>query len=84
MMANYHAAIAGGGSVAEWPIKPYVLRDALLVKPWQVGRGQLVLTDTPGLGVRLTPDIEREYAFREDAVYRCLVDPSQIPQADWR
>ncbi len=84
MMANYHAALAGGGTVTEWPIKPYVLRDALLVQPWQIAGGQITLPDTPGLGVRLTPEIEREYAFREEAVYRCLVDPAQIPPADWR
>ena len=29
-------------------------------------------------------EIEREYAFREEAVYRCLVDPLRIPRADWR
>jgi L-alanine-DL-glutamate epimerase-like enolase superfamily enzyme len=84
MMANYHAALAGGGMVTEWPIKPYVLRDALLVQPWDISSGQITLPDVPGLGVRLTPEIEREYAFREEAVYRCLVDPSQIPKADWK
>lgn len=85
MMANYHAALAGGGTVAEWPIKPYVLRDALLATPWQLSGGQITLPDTPGLGVRLTPEIEREYPFRDDAVYRCLVDPATLPKpAAWR
>ena len=83
MMANYHAAMAGGGTIVEWPIKFYPLRDALVVQPWQIADGQIALTDTPGLGVRLTPEIERKYAFREDAVYHCLVDPTRIPQADW-
>jgi L-alanine-DL-glutamate epimerase-like enolase superfamily enzyme len=84
MMANYHAALAGGGRVAEWPIKPYALRDAMLVHPWQVTGGTLTLAETSGLGVRLTPQIERDYAFREDAVYHCLVDPARVPAADWR
>lgn len=85
MMANYHAALAGGGTVAEWPIKPYVLREAMLATPWQITRGQLTLTETPGLGVRLTPEIEREFPFRKDAVYRCLVDPASPPKPeDWR
>lgn len=85
MMANYHAALAGGGTVAEWPIKPYVLRDALLATPWQLSGGQITLPDTSGLGVRLTPEIEREYPFRDDAVYRCLVDPATLPKpAAWR
>jgi hypothetical protein len=34
--------------------------------------------------MRLTPQIEREYAFREDAVYHCLVDAARIPRAEWR
>jgi len=84
MMANYHAALAGGGIVAEWPIKPYVLREALAVSAWSVANGQITLSDAPGLGVRLTPEIEREYAFRDDAVYHCLVDPTRIPLAEWR
>jgi len=84
MMANYHAALAGGGRVAEWPIKPYALRDAMPSSPWQIADGRLTLPDSPGLGVRLTPQIERDYAFREDAVYHCLVDPARVPAADWR
>jgi len=84
MMANYHAAVAGGGTVAEWPIKPYALRDALLETPWKIENGYIDFPETPGLGIRLTPEIEREYAFREDAVYRCLVSSVPIPAADWR
>lgn len=83
MMANYHAALAGGGTVAEWPIKPYILREALTIFAWSITGGRITLPDTPGLGVRLTPEIEREYAFREEAVYHCLVDPARIPPADW-
>ncbi|MEO6003710.1 MAG: enolase C-terminal domain-like protein [Opitutus sp.] len=84
MMANYHAAIAGGGAVAEWPIKSYALREAMITQPWNICDGQLTIPDTPGLGVQLTPEIEREFPFREDAVYRCLVDSSLVPAADWR
>jgi L-alanine-DL-glutamate epimerase-like enolase superfamily enzyme len=83
MMANYHAALAGGGTVAEWPMKSYPLRDALVTSPWQIESGTLTLHETPGLGVALTPEIERAYAFRDDAVYQCLVDPSRIPKALW-
>ncbi|MEO7599129.1 MAG: mandelate racemase/muconate lactonizing enzyme family protein [Opitutus sp.] len=83
MMANYHAALAGGGTIAEWPIKSYPLRDALVTVPWQVAGGRLTLPGIPGLGVRLTPEIELMYPFREDAVYRCLVDPSQVPVTSW-
>lgn len=83
MMANYHAALAGGGTVAEWPIKSYALRDALLITPWSLSEGRLTLPEVPGLGVRLTREIERDYAFREDAVYRCLIDDASVPKADW-
>lgn len=84
MLANYHAALAGGGDTIEWPMPRYALREALFATPIAVVGGQLTLPDTPGLGARLTPAIEREFRFREEAVYHCLVDPSRIPAADWR
>ena len=34
MMANYHAAIVGGGQVAEWPMPQFELRNALLKESW--------------------------------------------------
>ena len=84
MMANYHAAIAGGGSTVEWPLPRFPLREALVEQPWVLRDGQITLPDTPGLGVRLTPEIERDFAFREDAVYHCRVDPALLaPEADW-
>lgn len=80
MLANYHAALAGGGSLVEWPMPSYPLRAALL--------GDLVLTDgavrlpeTPGLGARLTAETEARYPFRDEAVYRCLAPAA--PAADW-
>jgi L-alanine-DL-glutamate epimerase-like enolase superfamily enzyme len=84
MMANYHAAVAGGGTLTEWPMPAYPLRTAMVEQLWQVEDGKLTLPDVPGLGVALSPEIEREYAFREDAVYQCLVDGSKIAEADWR
>jgi len=84
MMANYHAAMAGGGSVVEWPMPDYGIRHEMVVEPWAIQGGQLQLSDAPGLGVELTDQIERKYAFREDAVYACLVDASKAPQnVDW-
>lgn len=84
MMANYHAALAGGGRMAEWPLPRYELRDLLLVAPWKITHGHLSLPEIPGLGVRLTPEIEKIFSFREDAVYRCLTDPSTLPRANWQ
>ncbi len=83
MMANFHAALAGGGQMAEWPLPRYPLRQALSLQPWQIAGGRLRLPELPGLGLRLTPEIEREFAFREDAIYRCLYDGPPLPRADW-
>lgn len=85
MMANYHAAIAGGGTMAEWPMPQYPLRHELLEEPWQIDKGLLYLPDSPGLGVKLTKEIENKYPFREDATYSCLPDTSNIPEDDvWK
>jgi L-alanine-DL-glutamate epimerase-like enolase superfamily enzyme len=81
MLANYHAAFAGGGSLAEWPMPPYRLRDDVLVAPLLIAEGCLTLSDAPGLGVALSPDIEARYAFREDAVYDCA--PGQPRPTEW-
>lgn len=72
MAANYHAAIAAGGTIAEWPMPYYPLRDAMMSEPWNIKEGKLILSDKPGLGVILTKEIEKEYPFREEAVYSCL------------
>lgn len=84
MLANYHAAMAGGGEMVEWPLPRYPLREALWPEPPSVRDGHLTLPDRPGLGAALTPAVEREFRFREEAVYHCLVDASRIPPADWR
>ena len=73
MMANYHAAFAGGGILAEWPMPDFVLRRELVSEPWNIREGRLRLPATPGLGVRLTPEIEEKYPYRPDSAYACLV-----------
>lgn len=75
VMANYHAAFAGGGRMAEWPMPRFELRSALLAEPLQLQAGALQVPQAAGLGVRLTPDVEKAFAFRPEAVYRCLVQP---------
>ena len=70
-MANYHAAFAGGGTLAEWPLPEFELRRALLVAPLEIKAGMLQIPTGPGLGVQLTPELEKYYAFREEAVYSC-------------
>lgn len=78
MMANYHAAFAGGGKLAEWPMPYFPLREELMVEPWDIEDGRLTLPDVPGLGVYLPSDIEEKYPFREEAVYTCLVDQKKV------
>lgn len=83
-MANYHAAFAGGGRLAEWPMPRFELRDALLAAPLCVRDGALAAPQAAGLGVRLTPEIERAYAFRPEAVYHCLARPDGLgDEAVW-
>lgn len=84
MMANYHAAVAGGGQVAEWPMPQFALRDALMQDDWNIQDGYLYLPDSSGLNIHLTKAIEEEFAFREDAVYDCLVrDSKKLPDTIW-
>lgn len=83
MLANYHAAVAGAGAMVEWPMPAYALREALFATPVAIAGGHLLLPDGPGLGARLTPEIERAFPFREEAVYRCLVDPRSVPSVPW-
>ena len=72
MMANYHAAIAGGADFAEWPMPAFPLRDEMVQHPWNIQKGFLHLSGSPGLGVKLTEAIEKKYKFKEEAVYHCL------------
>ena len=71
MMANYHASIAGGGELAEWPMPQYPLRQEMVVAPWDITNGCLQLSDAPGLGVELNASIEEKYAYQRKAVYHC-------------
>jgi L-alanine-DL-glutamate epimerase-like enolase superfamily enzyme len=71
-MANYHAAWAGHADLAEWPMPAYALRGVLMAAPLDIQSGRLSPSEAPGLGVSVTPDIERDFPFRPDAVYDCL------------
>ncbi len=79
MMANYHAALARGGPLVEWPMTNFDLRDAMVAAPWRVEGGELHLSDVSGLGIELTAEIEASFPFRKEALYRCAVDPATIP-----
>jgi L-alanine-DL-glutamate epimerase-like enolase superfamily enzyme len=84
MAANYHAALAGGGRLAEWPMPEFPLREAMLVEPFEIVDGRLQPPTTPGLGVELTDEVEERYPFREGAVYECLRDVELPDAAVWR
>lgn len=80
MMANYHCAFAGGGQLAELPMPAFPLREALLVEPLRIDAGRLQPPTCAGLGVHLTPQIERQFSFREDAVYQCAGKSVQLDE----
>jgi L-alanine-DL-glutamate epimerase-like enolase superfamily enzyme len=84
MMANYHCAFAGGGQLVEWPMPQFPLRERLLVEPLRIQNGRLQKPTAHGIGVRLTPEIEKEFPFREDAVYRCLASPVAYNPQTWQ
>lgn len=83
MMANYHAAIAAGTEVAEWPLPQFALRQAMIVEPWSIQDGRLTVSDVPGLGIKLTEQIEADFPFRETAVYRCLTPSVEQVAVTW-
>ena len=84
MMANYHAALAGGELLVEWPRPHFELREALVVEPWRIDAGCLFRYDAPGWGVRVTPQLAAKFPFREDAVHTCRVDATKIPSVKWK
>ena len=83
MMANYHAAFAGGGRLAEWPMKFYPLREALMLVPLSINNGSLAAPTAPGLGIYLTEETEHRFPFREDAIYACLAPPTALDESVW-
>jgi len=62
--ANLHAVLAEPAvELFEFCTLPNPLRDALLVEPVGFENGTLLAPTSPGLGVALTPELEREFAF---------------------
>ncbi len=84
LAANYHAAFAGGAELAEWPIPTYELRAVLFDEALTVREGRLKAPERPGLGVTLSPEIERAFPFREEAIYQCFPNPVRVaPESAW-
>jgi L-alanine-DL-glutamate epimerase-like enolase superfamily enzyme len=62
--ANLHTVLAEPNvELFEYCTLPNPLRDALLVDPVGFENGRVKAPTAPGLGVRLTPELEQEYAF---------------------
>ncbi|MFE7426197.1 hypothetical protein [Streptomyces sp. NPDC057545] len=51
---------------------------------FRLADGHLIAPRAPGLGVRLAPETERRYAFRDDAVYRCATAVPPTEPGRWR
>ena len=84
-MANYHFAFAAGGTVAEWPMPSFPIREAMMIEPLRIEQGELIAPKSPGLGVKLTPAIEKEFSFREEAVYMGRpLSVDLLPDREWR
>ncbi len=65
LAGNYHLAFATPNCTAlEYPTWGYPLRDALFVEPLRIEGGELLPPKAPGLGVALTEEIRKTYAFR--------------------
>lgn len=54
----------------------------MMTEAYQIKNGILTVSEQPGLGVQLTPDLEEKYRFRGEAVYSCLADLSKMTGDD--
>lgn len=84
IMASYHAAFAAGGKLVEFPMLDFPLGREMMGNQARIENGRLLRSTAPGLGLTLTPDIEKRYPFDETAVYSCaLLDYSPPPDSYW-
>ncbi|GIG62512.1 D-galactarolactone cycloisomerase [Longispora fulva] len=68
LMANLHASLSHANvRLFEYCTLPNPLRDALLVSPPDLRDGMLATPTAPGLGVRLTPQLEDAFPFQPGA-----------------
>jgi D-galactarolactone cycloisomerase len=73
--ANLHWAFTQPNvTVQEFPAWGFPMRDALLAEPLDLRDGYLYPPATPGLGVQLTDELRRRFAWREGGGARMRVD----------
>jgi L-alanine-DL-glutamate epimerase-like enolase superfamily enzyme len=65
VMGNYHAAFAMPSCRwLEYPSQPNPLISVLMTEPLQLQEGRVLAPTAPGLGLRLTPELEAAYPYR--------------------
>ena len=85
IMASYHAAFAAGGELVEYPMLDFPLAADMAGPNARIVDGRLQRPDAAGLGIALSPEMERKYPFDEKAVYSCaLFDWGPPPDAYWK
>jgi L-alanine-DL-glutamate epimerase-like enolase superfamily enzyme len=66
LAGNYHLAFATPNcSALEYPTWGYSLRDELFAEPLRFEGGDVLPPKAPGLGIELTDEIRKKYAFRQ-------------------
>ncbi|WNJ92648.1 mandelate racemase/muconate lactonizing enzyme family protein [Bosea sp. 685] len=85
IMANYHAAFAGGGGLVEFPMLDFPLGREMIGDQGRIEKGRLLRPTAPGLGLTLTPEMEARYPFDGSAVYSCVLNDWDPPPDDhWK
>lgn len=83
IMANYHVAFSAGGKLVEFPMLEFPLGTDMMKGQCNITDGRLSLPTAPGIGVRLTPEMEAMYPFDESAVYSCKIQDFQRNHNDY-
>jgi len=83
IMANYHAAFAGGGGLVEFPMLDFPLGREMIGDQGRIENGRLLRPTAPGLGLTLTLEMEARYPFDESAVYSCVLNDWGPPPDDY-
>jgi L-alanine-DL-glutamate epimerase-like enolase superfamily enzyme len=64
-MCNLHTVAAvPSGHLCEFFLYPNPFREALVTEPYQPMNGYITLSDKPGFGLELAPDLEKQFPYR--------------------
>lgn len=83
IMASYHAAFAGGGSLVEFPMLDFPLGAEMIGDQGTIEKGRLKRPTAAGIGVGLSPEMEARYPFDDTAVYSCMLNDWGPPPDDY-